>query len=162
MAQYYKISKARLAEIIKEEYQSFEQKNNRLNEARFEEYGRIDAEDGNPPTKIGRGNEEYMAAYNAVLVARGEEPLEIEKPDERYLDALRRGQMSSDRRPRNRKDEKLDPVGEESEDGDIDNDGDKDESDKYLAKRRKAIGKAMKKEGLDSIRDLIAKELKNL
>ena len=40
--------------------------------------------------------------------------------------------------------EALDPVGQE--DGDIDNDGDKDKSDKYLAKRRKAIGKAMKKE----------------
>ena len=160
MAQYYKISKARLAEIIKEEYHSYEHNRSRLNEARFEEYGRIDAEDGNPPTKIGRGNEEYMAAYNAVLVARGEEPLEIEKPDERYLDALRRGQMSSDRRPPNRKDEKLDPVGKE--DGDVDNDGDEDESDEYLAKRRKAIGKAMKQEGLDSIRDLIAKELKNL
>ena len=40
---------------------------------------------------------------------------------------------------------KMDPVGQE--DGDIDNDGDKDSSDKYLAKRRKAIGKAMKKEG---------------
>ena len=42
------------------------------------------------------------------------------------------------------KNEALDPVGQE--DGDIDNDGDKDKSDKYLAKRRKAIGKAMKKE----------------
>ena len=39
--------------------------------------------------------------------------------------------------------EKLDPVGKE--DGDVDNDGDKDSSDKYLLKRRKAIGKAMKK-----------------
>ena len=39
---------------------------------------------------------------------------------------------------------KLDPVGKE--DGDIDNDGDEDETDKYLAKRRKAIGKAMKKD----------------
>ena len=40
---------------------------------------------------------------------------------------------------------KMDPVGQE--DGDIDNDGDEDSSDKYLAKRRKAIGKAMKEEG---------------
>ncbi|MDB4348763.1 hypothetical protein OAA64_00370 [bacterium] len=40
------------------------------------------------------------------------------------------------------KNEALDPVGQE--DGDIDNDGDKDKSDKYLAKRRKAIGKAIK------------------
>jgi len=44
--------------------------------------------------------------------------------------------------------EKLDPVGKE--DGDIDNDGDKDSSDKYLAKRRKTISKAIdKKEDLE-------------
>ena len=42
---------------------------------------------------------------------------------------------------------KLDPVGKE--DGDIDNDGDEDSSDKYLAKRRKAISKSMKKEDKD-------------
>ena len=41
--------------------------------------------------------------------------------------------------------EALDPVGEE--DDDIDNDGDSDESDEYLKKRRKAIGKSMKKRG---------------
>lgn len=39
--------------------------------------------------------------------------------------------------------EDLDAVG--SEDGDIDNDGDEDKTDSYLHKRRKAIGKAMKK-----------------
>ena len=38
----------------------------------------------------------------------------------------------------------LDPVGKE--DSDVDNDGDVDSSDKYLMKRRKAIGKAMAKE----------------
>jgi hypothetical protein len=43
--------------------------------------------------------------------------------------------------------EALDPVGQE--DGDIDNDGDKDSSDKYLQARRDAIGKAMKKEGAE-------------
>tara|TARA_B100000035_G_scaffold93052_1_gene78722 strand:- start:6570 stop:7895 length:1326 start_codon:yes stop_codon:yes gene_type:complete len=64
-----------------------------IDEARMGEYGKIDAEDGNPPTKIGRGNEEYMAAYNAVLVARGEEPLDIQKPDQAFLDALRSGQL---------------------------------------------------------------------
>ena len=37
---------------------------------------------------------------------------------------------------------KLDPVGKE--DGDIDNDGDQDKADKYLAKKRKAIGKSIK------------------
>ena len=41
---------------------------------------------------------------------------------------------------------KLDPVGKE--DGDIDNDGDEDETDSYLLNRRKAIGKAMKKEDM--------------
>jgi len=39
------------------------------------------------------------------------------------------------------KNEALDPVGKE--DGDIDNDGDKDKSDKYLHARRKKIGKIM-------------------
>ena len=38
----------------------------------------------------------------------------------------------------------LDPVGKE--DGDINNDGKKDKTDKYLMNRRKAIGKAMSKE----------------
>ena len=62
---------------------------------------------------------------------------------------------------------KLDPVGKE--DGDIDNDGDKDESDSYLANRRKAIGKAMKKEafyfseeefeGLEEIDEMTDEEL---
>lgn len=43
----------------------------------------------------------------------------------------------------NRMNEKrLDRVGEE--DGDIDNDGDKDKTDKYLLHRREAIGKAMR------------------
>ena len=50
---------------------------------------------------------------------------------------------------------KLDPVNKselkgtlkDREDGDIDNDGDEDESDRFLHKRRKAIKKAMKNEG---------------
>ena len=42
----------------------------------------------------------------------------------------------------------LDPVGQE--DGDVNNDGKKDSTDKYLMKRRKAIGKAMKKESFIS------------
>ena len=55
---------------------------------------------------------------------------------------------SSHNHPKNKKkNERLDPVGKE--DGDIDNDGDKDETDKYLANRRKAIAKAIKKEDLE-------------
>ncbi len=46
-------------------------------------------------------------------------------------------------------DEALDPVGKE--DGDVDNDGDEDESDSYLKNRRDVVSKAVKstKEGLD-------------
>ena len=39
--------------------------------------------------------------------------------------------------------EKMDPVGQE--DGDINNDGKKDKTDKYLMNRRKAVGKAIAK-----------------
>ena len=42
---------------------------------------------------------------------------------------------------------KLDKVGDEDED--VDNDGDEDDSDEYLMKKRKAIKKAMKKEGFE-------------
>ena len=42
--------------------------------------------------------------------------------------------------------EALDSVGKE--DGDIDNDGDKDKTDKYLLKKRKAISKALKEAGI--------------
>ena len=64
-----------------------------------------------------------------------------------------------DRRTENKMktEKKIDPVNPEAakkkfddrKDKDIDNDGDVDSSDKFLHKRRKAIGKAMKKEGLE-------------
>jgi hypothetical protein len=64
-----------------------------MRESNFAEYGAIDAQDGNPPSKIGQGDEAYMEAYNAVLVARGEEPLPVVQPDQAYLDALQSGSM---------------------------------------------------------------------
>ena len=60
------------------------------------EYGKIDAEDGNPPSKIGQGDEAYMEAYNAVLMARGEDPLPVKAPDQKYLDALHSGALEED------------------------------------------------------------------
>ena len=48
-------------------------------------------------------------------------------------------------------DEALDPVGKE--DSDIDNDGDVDDSDEYLKKRRDAVSKAIKKES-KSLKDV--------
>ena len=151
----FKISKARLAQIIKEEYE------------------KILLEDEQ------RTDEGYMDALDR---SRDEEERERRRQMRRIRDEEERNRRSGGyRRPGagsgmggiggggsgkkrfpgfNRKDEKMDPVGKE--DDDIDNDGDVDSSDKYLKKRRKAIGKAMKKESLDSIRDLIQKELKKL
>ena len=48
---------------------------------------------------------------------------------------------------------KLDPVGQE--DGDIDNDGDEDDTDKYLLNRRKKIGQAMKKESTELEQEIV-------
>lgn len=55
----------------------------------------------------------------------------------------------------------LDPVGKE--DGDIDNDGKKnDPNDKYLANRRKAIAKAMKKEEVEEVEEGLKQARKNV
>ena len=53
--------------------------------------------------------------------------------------------------------EAMDPVGKH--DADIDNDGDTDKSDKYLIARRKAIGKAIRKEEVEQIDELSKKTL---
>jgi len=59
-------------------------------------------------------------------------------------------------------DEALDAVGKE--DGDIDNDGDKDDSDEYLQKKRDAISKAVKstKESLDKRPTKRLKDIKSV
>ena len=59
-------------------------------------------------------------------------------------------------------DEAMDPVGKE--DDDIDNDGDSDDSDEYLKKRRDAISKAIKNEDVDtkSIDDKIARNVEKI
>ena len=150
----YKISKARLSQIIKEEIE------------------KILLEDEQ------RTDEGYMDALDRE---RDDDARERRRQLQRIKDEEERKRRSGGyRRPGagsgmggiggggsgkkrfpgfNRKDEKMDAVGKE--DADVDNDGDTDSSDEYLKKRRKAIGKAMKKESLDSIRDLIQQELKN-
>ena len=64
-----------------------------VNEMTMAERGMQDAQDGNPPSKIGGGLEDYMAAYNAVMQKMGKEPLPIVQPDQAYLDALSRGNL---------------------------------------------------------------------
>ena len=86
-----------------------------LNEGSMAEYGKIDAEDGNPPSKIGQGTPEYMEAYNAVLVARGEEPLPIVQPDQAYLDALQSGSLSNDFSKRGVREARPDFMGSDEE-----------------------------------------------
>lgn len=68
-----------------------------------------------------------------------EEKKEVETLDEKLSskEKMKRGLYNS---------KKMDPVGKA--DADIDNDGDVDDSDEYLHKRRKAIKKAMQKEGI--------------
>ena len=58
------------------------------------------------------------------------------------------------------KKEGLDPVGKE--DGDVNNDGKKDSSDNYLMKRRKAIGKAMKKKMSEGTMEIPHGDVKKL
>jgi hypothetical protein len=57
------------------------------------EYGVLDAMAGNPPSKIGQGNKEYMEQYNDILVFTGRDPLPMKQPDQAYLDALRSGRL---------------------------------------------------------------------
>ena len=119
----YKISKKRLAQIIKEEYDAAMLR-----------------------TDEGHG------AFGFANRDEDDEPKskKKKKKDDRTDEAHCATNRDAD----------LDPVGKE--DDDVNNDGKVDSTDKYLKNRRKAIGKAMKKESLDSIRDLIQQELKNL
>ena len=82
-------------------------------------------------------------AEGAVIDAGDEETIEkiAGKPE------IKDGEEEEAEDPKEVKEAKLDPVGQE--DDDVDNDGDTDDTDEYLKKRRDAIGKAMKKEEID-------------
>jgi hypothetical protein len=86
-----RITKGRLRQILAEEVARHQKQ--KLNEMTMAERGMVDAKDGNPPTKIGQGNEEYMKAYNAVMKKMGKDPLPMKQPDQAYLDALRSGRL---------------------------------------------------------------------
>ena len=73
--------------------------------------------------------------------------VEMTEHGEPYEGERRKGRMTA----RAKQGKKLDPVGKE--DADVDNDGDVDKSDKYLLKRRKAIGAAIRKKADKKIRE---------
>jgi len=85
---------------------------------------------------------------------RGESPAKPGDKDYPAKDAFKKSAKTAK--------EGLDPVGQE--DSDIDNDGDHDKSDKYLAKRRKAVKKAIaKKEAFSDWRtELMEKDAKGV
>ena len=87
-----------------------------------------------------------------------------EKKDDTYLEPDMKKRQANNEKARKElakgpqmknphfEEKQLDPVGKE--DGDVNNDGKKDSTDSYLMKRRKAIGKAMKKRMTEGVRDL--------
>ena len=89
---------------------------------------------------IGVGGEEDFLTEAFSLQNLSEEIVEEEKKKKKEEDKKKKEEDKKKKEDK-KEDEDLDPVGEEDED--VDNDGDVDSSDKYLKKRRKAIGKAM-------------------
>ena len=75
------------------------------------------------------------------------ESVEMTEHGDAYEGERRKGKMTA----RAKAGKKLDPVGQE--DKDIDNDGDHDKTDKYLLKRRKAIGAAIRKKADQKIKE---------
>ena len=106
----------------------------------------------NPHFEEVRGQDTEMRKAAATDRKAGDTRLAPSK-GKGYADQQKQSISYMDKKTKNNKiivgmtKEALDPVGQE--DGDINNDGKKDGTDKYLGKRRKAIGKAIfKKKGM--------------
>lgn len=157
----YKITKKRLAEIIKEEYQSLQhRKTRRLNEdASDDTFEMVDAiinhfaQAGDVRNPHKQALEELVQAMERSkaheLLGFIMQNYEIRMPGDEVEEY--------DPSAYNRKDEAKEAK------KDFDGDGKKESSKKeWEGSRDKAIKKAVKKESLDSIRDLITQELNNL
>ena len=87
------------------------------------------------------------AASKILMGVKDDETAKAQTEEEHPAVTQAEAKMSSKEKMKKGLYNSMDPVGDE--DGDVDNDGDMDKSDKYLMKRRKAIKKAMKKEGFE-------------
>ena len=162
----YKISKARLAQIIKEEYRSLHEdswSDKGTGNALTRNIDRWSKEGRNIPLDRTVGRAERSDQLDAILDATSTDLGRLQdvisyfvmKADaadvQKWLDE--RGLMGGPGASAyNRKDETKKP-----DFLDLDKDGDEDESMEKAAKEKK-----VKKESLDSIRDLIQQELQNL
>ena len=145
----YQISKKRLAQIIKEEYQSLQELGDprRPSPQSYEYEGAADDF---------RNQLMNLVIQLAPLTLEPKMAAAVEIEIRDVLNTLGIGTDPRSRLPGNRKeDDEL----ENPEKADLDDDG---KLSGYEKKRGKAIEKAMKKESMDSIRALIQKELKNL
>ena len=102
--------------------------------------------DGNKKEPMKKASKEVEAPKERLKTDRN--MFSIPKGEQ---EAARERLLAKARAKREKMKESLDPVGQE--DDDIDNDGDTDSSDKYLNKRRKAIGKAIAKKGVKESSD---------
>ena len=160
----YKITKARLAQIIKEEYQSLHE-SNPLNQG----------PESALMQNINRWSEEGKAIPKHLTVGRGGDRVSLHRLQGMmyslrddfipYLDGTEEHEMyelvNNLLRQIQRRAAELSP-GQRNEDKkpdflDLDKDGDEEESFEKAEKDKK-----VKKESLDSIRDLIQQELQNL
>ena len=131
-------------------------------------------EEGYKPIDKEKENKMYRRAGNLArtsLSARGKKKEDAQDKSSKIVSAIARQKEKErfakmgDEKARDNYNEALDPVGKE--DADVDNDGKKNtKSDKYLMKRRKAIGKAMAKESSEvptkDLKGLVAKAVKRI
>ena len=106
---------------------------------------------------IGVASDKRYAGGNMTGAVKAIEKMKKGLSDHPQVKAVLRRQNEAKLDPINKKALKKDF--DDRKDKDIDNDGDVDSSDKYLAKRRKAVSKAISKEevDLDVVEDTMAK-----
>ena len=106
------------------------------------EHHKKDADGNTVPHEGGELEEAKKGLYANIHAKRkrGEPPAKPGHEDYPAKDAFKKAAKTAKKEEvEHVTEKKLDPVGKE--DGDIDNDGDKDKSDKYLIARRKKVGK---------------------